>query len=99
MNPNRAEISKFDTEFFKEYMEEDRLYREDIESKMIDNPFIEERERLAKEVTKCHTTYSVKSCTFCDKVLECELRDSYVEYVHRSLTDGGKLDGRFNFDA
>jgi hypothetical protein len=47
------------------------------------------------ELETCQTSQQVKSCMSCEKLLECEVRDSYVKAVYDSMSKG--TGGGFEF--
>lgn len=47
------------------------------------------------ELEKCQTEHLVKSCMSCEKLLECEVRDSYIKAVYDSMSKGAG--GGFEF--
>jgi hypothetical protein len=52
-------------------------------------------EEKTKELKTCQHEKNLKSCLGCDKVNECELRDSYVKAVYESMNKGAG--GGFEF--
>jgi len=48
-----------------------------------------------EELKKCQKEKEVASCTQCEKLLECELRDAYVKAVYDSMNKG--TGGGFEF--
>ncbi len=40
------------------------------------------------ELEKCQKEHNVSSCLKCEKLLNCELRDSYVKAVYDSMSKG-----------
>lgn len=47
------------------------------------------------ELETCQTEHQVKSCMSCEKLLECEVRESYVQAVYDSMSKGSG--GGFEF--
>ena len=47
------------------------------------------------ELEACQAEYQVKSCMNCEKLLMCEVRDSYVSAVYDSMSKGAG--GGFEF--
>jgi len=47
------------------------------------------------ELKKCQQEHHVSSCLKCDKLLSCEVRDSYVKAVYDSMNKG--TGGGFEF--
>jgi hypothetical protein len=47
------------------------------------------------KLQQCQTQHQVDSCMKCPKVLECEIRDSYVKAVYDSMNKG--TGGGFEF--
>jgi hypothetical protein len=47
------------------------------------------------ELEKCQVENGVKSCMQCTKLLECELRDTYIKSVYDSMSKG--TGGGFEF--
>jgi len=43
----------------------------------------------------CQSEHQVQSCMGCEKLLECEIRDSYVQAVYDSMSKGSG--GGFEF--
>ena len=43
----------------------------------------------------CQTQHQVKSCMSCEKLLDCEVRDSYIKAVYDSMSKGAG--GGFEF--
>ncbi len=41
-----------------------------------------------KELQKCQSDHALKSCLGCDKLLNCSLRNSYVNAVYSSMNKG-----------
>ena len=37
---------------------------------------------------QCQTSHSINSCMKCEKVLECETRDTYIKVVYESMNKG-----------
>ncbi len=49
-----------------------------------------------KEVLeKCQAEHQVRSCIHCEKLLDCEVRDSYIKAVYDSMSKGAG--GGFEF--
>ena len=48
-----------------------------------------------KKLQECQESNNIDSCMRCDKILECELRDSYVKAVYESMNKGSG--GGFEF--
>jgi hypothetical protein len=44
---------------------------------------------------QCQTTNNIDSCMKCEKILNCELRDTYVKVVYESMNKGSG--GGFEF--
>ena len=40
------------------------------------------------ELEACQAEHQVKSCMKCEKLLDCELRDSYIKAVYDSMSKG-----------
>ena len=40
------------------------------------------------ELRQCQEQKSLESCLKCEKILECELRDSYIVTVYESMNKG-----------
>ncbi len=47
------------------------------------------------ELEACQKEQQVKSCMSCEKLLECEVRDSYIKAVYDSMSKGAG--GGFEF--
>lgn len=47
------------------------------------------------ELESCQTEHQLKSCMGCEKLLECEIRDAYVQAVYDSMSKG--TGGGFEF--
>jgi len=47
------------------------------------------------ELEVCQSEHQVQSCMHCEKLLECEVRDSYVQAVYDSMSKGSG--GGFEF--
>jgi hypothetical protein len=47
------------------------------------------------ELEACQAQQQVKSCMNCEKLLECEVRDSYIKAVYDSMSKGAG--GGFEF--
>ncbi|WP_373032605.1 hypothetical protein [Sulfurovum sp.] len=47
------------------------------------------------ELESCQSAHQVKSCMSCEKLLECEVRDSYIKAVYDSMSKGAG--GGFEF--
>ena len=47
------------------------------------------------ELEACQVLHNVNSCMKCEKLLDCELRDSYVKAVYDSMSKGAG--GGFEF--
>ena len=47
------------------------------------------------ELEKCQTEQQVTSCMNCEKIIDCEVRDSYVKAVYDSMSKG--TGGGFEF--
>ncbi len=47
------------------------------------------------ELEACQAEHQVKSCLKCEKLLECDLRDSYIKSVYDSMSKG--TGGGFEF--
>ena len=41
-----------------------------------------------REIKECQESRDLKSCLGCEKVNDCELRDSYVKAVYESMSKG-----------
>jgi len=48
-----------------------------------------------KELKECQVSNNLKSCFDCKKLLECKLRDEYVNAVYQSMNKG--TGGGFEF--
>ena len=44
---------------------------------------------------ECHNTHNIDSCMKCDKILKCQIRDTYVKAVYESMNKGSG--GGFEF--
>ncbi|ASQ30156.1 hypothetical protein CAV_0490 [Campylobacter avium LMG 24591] len=58
--------------------------------------FEENLKAKLQELQKCQASLTLESCYPCEKLLECELRKSYVDAVYNSMSKG-KIDGGFDF--
>ena len=47
------------------------------------------------ELESCQKEHQLKSCMGCEKLLECEIRDAYVQAVYDSMSKG--TGGGFEF--
>ncbi len=47
------------------------------------------------ELEACQSEHQVKSCMGCEKLLDCEVRDTYVQAVYDSMSKGSG--GGFEF--
>ena len=47
------------------------------------------------ELEACQMQQQIKSCMSCEKLLECEIRDSYINAVYDSMSKGAG--GGFEF--
>ena len=47
------------------------------------------------DLESCQVEQEVKSCMSCEKLLECEVRDSYIKAVYDSMSKGAG--GGFEF--
>ena len=47
------------------------------------------------ELEACQVRHQVKSCLNCEKLLDCEVRDSYIKAVYDSMSKGAG--GGFEF--
>lgn len=47
------------------------------------------------ELETCQKEQQIKSCMSCEKLLECEVRDSYIKAVYDSMSKGAG--GGFEF--
>ena len=47
------------------------------------------------ELENCQKAHQVPSCMKCEKLLDCELRDSYIKAVYDSMSKGAS--GGFEF--
>ena len=47
------------------------------------------------ELEACQAKHQVKSCMSCEKLLDCEVRDSYIKAVYDSMSKGAG--GGFEF--
>ncbi|QKF64954.1 hypothetical protein [Campylobacter corcagiensis] len=52
-------------------------------------------DEMIEKVKSCQESNSLKSCSNCDKFLECDLRDEYVKSAYDSMSKG--QDGGFEF--
>lgn len=52
-------------------------------------------EEKTEELKACQQAKGLKSCLSCEKVNDCELRDSYVKAVYESMSKGAG--GGFEF--
>lgn len=55
-----------------------------------------ELDNKINELEACQGNHNVDSCFKCDKVIGCELRNSYVDSVYKSMNGGNS--GFFNFE-
>lgn len=46
---------------------------------------------------KCQDSNNINSCLKCEKIINCEIRNEYVESVYLSMNNGSG--GFFNFEA
>ena len=65
-----------------------------MSEKVLDEWEIALRQKKA-ELEKCQQEHHVSSCLKCDKLLSCEVRDSYVKAVYDSMNKG--TGGGFEF--
>lgn len=63
----------------------------------MENDFDKELDIKLKELNECQQNNNVDSCLKCDKIIECEMRNSYVEAVYKSMNSGSS--GEFDFDG
>lgn len=54
-----------------------------------------ELEKQIQIVQNCQTAHNIESCSKCEKILECNIRDSYVVAVYESMNKGSG--GGFEF--
>ncbi len=54
-----------------------------------------ELQRREQELKSCQMGMGVKSCLECSKLLDCEVRDTYVRAVYSSMNRG--VSGGFEF--
>jgi len=47
------------------------------------------------ELEKCQAEHQLKSCMTCEKLLDCEVRDTYIKAVYDSMSKGAG--GGFEF--
>ena len=66
----------------------------ETEEKGLDEYEINFKKRT-KELLECQSTNSKKSCLECDKIIGCEVRNSYVKAVYDSMNKGQS--GGFEF--
>jgi hypothetical protein len=52
-------------------------------------------EEMVEKLQACQQSVNVKSCSQCEKYLECELRDEYIKSVYNSMSKGDT--GGFEF--
>lgn len=45
-------------------------------------------EEMTQKLQSCQTQNSLKTCSLCEKFLECELRDEYVKAAYESMSKG-----------
>lgn len=50
-----------------------------------------------QELESCQSEKSIDSCLKCEKIIGCELRNSYVDAVYASMNGG--TSGAFDFDG
>jgi len=65
-----------------------------MSEKVLDEWAIALRQKKA-ELEACQKEHHVQSCTKCEKLLDCQLRDSYVKAVYDSMNKG--TGGGFEF--
>lgn len=63
----------------------------------MESDFDKELDIKLKELNECQQNNNVDSCLKCDKIIECEMRNSYVEAVYKSMNSGSN--GEFDFDG
>lgn len=54
-----------------------------------------ELESQIKNINRCQESKEVTSCFDCDKLLDCEIRSTYVDAVYASMSKGST--GGFEF--
>ncbi|NLK66781.1 MAG: hypothetical protein GX282_04820 [Campylobacteraceae bacterium] len=52
-------------------------------------------DEMTLKLKDCQESHSLKTCSECDKFLECELRDEYVKAAYESMSKGKT--GGFDF--
>jgi len=52
-------------------------------------------EEKIKDLLNCQEKKSIKTCNDCDKILECDTRDGYVQAVYGNMSKGNQ--GGFEF--
>ena len=57
--------------------------------------FEQQRERARAVLEACQKEHNLTSCLACEKLLECETRQTYVDTVYRSMSKGAT--GGFEF--
>ena len=50
-----------------------------------------------KNLKQCQDSNNINSCLKCEKIINCEIRNEYVESVYLSMNNGSG--GFFNFEA
>lgn len=65
-------------------VKEPNIYEKQLDSKLV-------------ELESCQSEKGVDSCLKCEKIIGCELRNSYVDAVYQSMNGGES--GHFDFDG
>lgn len=52
------------------------------------DPFVERLKARIVVLQQCQKEKGVSSCTLCDKLLDCEVRNAYVSAVYDSMSKG-----------
>jgi len=45
-------------------------------------------DEMVQKIQDCQKQYNLKSCSECEKFLECKLRESYIQAVYNSMSKG-----------
>lgn len=53
-----------------------------------ENIFIEKLKIELEKMQKCQQEKGLKSCLKCEKIMECEIRNIYVQRVYESMSKG-----------
>ena len=62
-----------------------------------DNKHIINLNTKLENLKKCQDSNGINSCLKCEKIINCEIRNEYVESVYLSMNNGSG--GFFNFEA